>query len=136
VFLSARSSKTFLQILSTSVLPASERSVRMDELDATVTITFLMSRAEQRDEECNTRLQKWRWREVRVQGRETWLPRALSHARPKKLDLDEDDDIVSSLDLDQWRPGRIGGNHTTSGRREGAPTVVAISMWRNSFSDV
>ena len=99
VFLSARSSKTFLQILSTSVLPASERSVRMDELDATVTITFLMSRAEQRDQ-YNTRLQKWRWREVRVQGRETWLPRALSHARPKKLDLDEDDDIVGSLDLD------------------------------------
>jgi len=108
VFLSARSSKTFLQILSTSVLPASERSVRMDELDATVTITFLMSRAEQRDEECNTRLQKWRWREMRVQGRETWLPRALSHARPKKLDLDEDDDIVSSLDLDRWRPGGSG----------------------------
>jgi len=51
VFLSARSSKTFLQILSTSVLPASEHSVKMDELDATVIASFLMSRAENRDEE-------------------------------------------------------------------------------------
>ena len=46
-----------------------------------------------------------------MQGQETWLPRALSHARPKKLDLDEDDDIVSSLDLYRWRPG--GSEATT-----------------------
>jgi hypothetical protein len=69
-------------------------------------------RGEQRDQ-CNKRLQKWRWREMRVQGQETWLPRALSHARPKKLDLDEDDDIVSSLDLYRWRPGGSESEATT-----------------------
>jgi hypothetical protein len=99
VFLSAMSSKTSLQILSTSDLPAKRtHSVRMDW---TWTNSMRERIREEKRKGCRNGGDSERCVRVCKAGRRG-LPRALSHARPKKLDF-LDEDIVGSLEI--WIDG-------------------------------